>query len=99
MFHLLLNSLTQPEIVESLDRLLELDRDIHVDVLVEAGLAGHEGGQRGPVVGAGIVRRGLELLLPPGQLCGLPFQLLLSPLQRDRKLLSSSNNVSYLDKD
>ena len=32
-------ALTQPEIVESLDHLLELHGDIHVDVLVEAWLA------------------------------------------------------------
>ena len=89
-------SLTQPEVVEPLDSLLELDRDVHVDVLIEAGLAGHEGRQRGPVVGPDIVRRGLELLLPPGQLGGLPLQLLLSPLQSVKQSLSSSNAVSYL---
>jgi len=34
----------EPQIVETLYHLLELHRDVHIDVLVEAWLAGHEGG-------------------------------------------------------
>ena len=77
----MLSSLTKPEIVKPLDSLLELHGDVHVDILVEAGLAGHEAGQGRPVVGPHVVGRGLELLLPPGQLCRLPLKLLLPPLQ------------------
>lgn len=40
----------EPEVVEPLDHLLELHGDVHVDVLVEAGLAGHEARHGRPVV-------------------------------------------------
>jgi len=71
----------QPEVVEPLDHLLELHRNVHIDVLIEAGLAGHEAGQGRPVVHPGVVGRVLELLLPPGQLGSLPLQLLLASLK------------------
>jgi len=73
--------MSEPEVVEPLDHLLELDRDVHVDVLVEAGLTGHEGGEGGPVVDPRIEGRVLQLLLPPSQLCGLLLQFLLSSLK------------------
>merc|ERR1719284_1433647 len=34
----------QPEVVQPLHHLLELHRDVHIDVLVEAGLAGQKAG-------------------------------------------------------
>jgi len=75
----------QPEIVEPLDHLLELHRYVHVDVLVEAWLAWQEPRQRGPVVHSGIVWGGLKLLLSPGQLRGLPLQLILRPQLSSRR--------------
>lgn len=45
--------LTHPEVVHEGDDALELLTDFHIDVLVEAGPHGAEGGQRWPVVLAG----------------------------------------------
>ena len=42
----------QPQVVEVADDLLELHRDLHPDVLVEAGLERAERRHRRPVVGA-----------------------------------------------
>lgn len=43
-------SLTHPEVIHELDRLLELHRDVHRDVVVEAGAHGEALGERWPVV-------------------------------------------------
>ena len=51
--------LTNPQVVEVVDNLLELDGDVDVDVLVEAGLDGDERGQGRPVVGAGCKERNI----------------------------------------
>lgn len=70
-FHLLPGSaprfpwrLTHPEVVHGCNCLLEVSRDLHGDVLVEARLHRAEGRQRGPVVeprcGRKGVRRGEE---------------------------------------
>jgi len=49
----------KPQVVEALHHLLELHGDVHVDVLVKAGLTWQEARQRWPVVNPGIVGRGL----------------------------------------
>lgn len=49
--------LTHPEVVHEGDDALELLTDFHIDVLVEAGPHGAEGGQRRPVVLAGWERK------------------------------------------
>jgi len=46
------SSLTDPQVVEIGDDLLELDWDLHRDVLVEARLNGAEGRHRRPVISA-----------------------------------------------
>lgn len=51
---------------------LELERNVDVDVLVEAGLDGAEGGQRGPVVAAA-GRPRTQLRLAPSQLLSFPL--------------------------
>lgn len=43
-------SLTHPEVIHELDRLLKLHRDVHRDVVVEAGTHGEALGERRPVV-------------------------------------------------
>jgi len=58
-------SVQKPQVVEALHHLLELHGDVHVDVLVEAGLAWQEARHGWPVVDPGIVGRVLQLLLPP----------------------------------
>lgn len=50
--------LTHPEVVHDGDGALELLRDLHTDVLVEAGAHGAEGRQRGPVVLTGFRKQG-----------------------------------------
>lgn len=55
-----LKRLTHPEVVHEGDDALKLLTDFHVDVLVEAGPHGAEGGERRPVVLAGWGRKKIK---------------------------------------
>lgn len=79
----MLVKLTKPEVVGVPHDTLEVQRDVHVDVLVEAGLEGAGGGKRGPVVAPPRRARAsslAQLLLHARQGLGLALELLLSPL-------------------
>jgi len=71
----------KPEVVEAFDHLLELHGDIHVYILIEAGLEWTEGRYWWPIVHSNVVRGILEFLFSTRQLCGFLLQLLLSPLE------------------
>lgn len=79
----MLEKLTKPQVVGVPDYALKVERDVHVDVLVKAGLEGAGGGQWGPVVAASrstCAPRLPQLLLHSRQGLRLALQLLLPPL-------------------
>lgn len=73
-------SVEHPQVVQVLDDLLELGRDVDVDVVIEARLHRTKRRQRRPIVrptGVGTVH---QFGLPTFQFLGLLFQLILAPL-------------------
>lgn len=69
-----------PQVVQVLHNLLELGRDVDVDVVVETGLHRTERGQRGPVVRPASVGTVHQLRLAAFQLLRFLLQLVLAPL-------------------
>lgn len=82
-----------PQIVEPLDHLLELDRNIDVDVVVETRLHRAHRRQRGPIVGA-LVRTAHHVCFPALQFPGFSLQLFLRPLELSGGDLSHSGGFT-----